>query len=146
MLNCAHNQKFHLGIYGIIIENQKILLIKKSRGPYIGRLDLPGGKPEFGETPFETVKREILEETGIVLVEAHLRAAVSTVAQDTGNRTFENIHHIGILYTISKWDKNEIIKSMNCEDSLGADWYALSSLTREMLSPFAWLAINPAFK
>ncbi len=32
-----------LGAYGIVIENNKILLIKKAKGPYEGLLDLPGG-------------------------------------------------------------------------------------------------------
>lgn len=33
----------HLGVYGILIKNDKILLIKKGNGPYKGLLDLPGG-------------------------------------------------------------------------------------------------------
>ncbi len=33
----------HLGVYGIVIKEDKILLVKKSRGAYIGKYDLPGG-------------------------------------------------------------------------------------------------------
>lgn len=40
-----------LGAYGIIIENNKILLVKKFGGPYNGLLDLPGGTIEFCEKP-----------------------------------------------------------------------------------------------
>ena len=40
----------HFGAYGIIIHKNKILLVKKSRGPYKGKYDLPGGKIEFGES------------------------------------------------------------------------------------------------
>ena len=32
-----------LGTYGLIIREDKILLIKKSGGPYDSKLDLPGG-------------------------------------------------------------------------------------------------------
>lgn len=32
-----------LGAYGLVISEGKILLIKKSGGPYDGKLDLPGG-------------------------------------------------------------------------------------------------------
>lgn len=31
------------GAYGLIIEDEKILLIRKHGGPYDNKLDLPGG-------------------------------------------------------------------------------------------------------
>lgn len=33
--------KTHVGSYGIIIDNNKIVLVKKARGGYKGKLDLP---------------------------------------------------------------------------------------------------------
>lgn len=60
-----NNFSSHLGVYGILLKNRSILLVKKSRGPYTGKLDLPGGKPEHGESPQQTQAREILEETGV---------------------------------------------------------------------------------
>lgn len=47
----------HLGVYALIIKDDKILLIKKNGGPYHNQLDLPGGTIEFGETPEQTLKR-----------------------------------------------------------------------------------------
>lgn len=55
----------HLGVYGLLIKDEKILLVIKSGGPYDGKLDLPGGSFRFGETPDETLKRKFLEEVGI---------------------------------------------------------------------------------
>ena len=40
-----------LGSYGLVINDNKILLIKKSGGPYDGKLDLLGGTIEFCESP-----------------------------------------------------------------------------------------------
>ena len=48
----------HIGIYGLSIKDDKILLIKKKTGPYDGKLDLPGGTIEFCERPSEALKRE----------------------------------------------------------------------------------------
>jgi ADP-ribose pyrophosphatase len=56
--------KTHFGIYGAAVKNGKILLIKKTRGPYTGMYDLPGGSQENGESYFDTLKRELKEETG----------------------------------------------------------------------------------
>ena len=54
----------HLGAYALVLKDNQILLIKKVTGPYDGKLDLPGGSLEFGETPEKALKRELLEETG----------------------------------------------------------------------------------
>ena len=62
----------HLGVYGLIVKDNKILLIKKVSGPYDGLLDLPGGGLEFGERPIETLKRELEEETGIIVKKCEL--------------------------------------------------------------------------
>ena len=61
-----------LGAYGIVIKEDKILLIKKFGGPYGGKLDLPGGTIEFCERPSEALKRELLEEVGIEVVDYEL--------------------------------------------------------------------------
>lgn len=42
-------KKTHIGAYGIIIRNDKIALVRKARGGYKGKLDLPGGGIEFAE-------------------------------------------------------------------------------------------------
>ena len=58
----------HLGAYGLIIKDGKIVLIKKVGGPYNGKLDLPGGTIEWGETPEQTLIRELNEEVGIDVI------------------------------------------------------------------------------
>ena len=62
----------HIGSYGIILENDKIVLIKKVRGPYNGKLDLPGGTIEWGEKPETTLIRELEEKIGIKVIEYKL--------------------------------------------------------------------------
>lgn len=48
-----------------LIKNNKILLIKRIRGDYIGLLSLPGGKIELNEHLSNASVREIKEESGI---------------------------------------------------------------------------------
>ena len=58
------NKKTRIGAYGLIIRENEIALIKKARGGYKGLLDIPGGGIEHGESPEETLIREIKEEAG----------------------------------------------------------------------------------
>jgi len=51
---------FRPAIYGIIIENEKILLSRQWDG-----YDFPGGGIEIGETITDALRREIKEETGL---------------------------------------------------------------------------------
>ena len=135
----------HLGAYGLIIKEDKILLIKKVTGPYDGKLDLPGGTIEFGETPEETLKREFLEETGIVLKEYHLYDANSVSFDCTYNEKNIRFHHIGIFYKITDFTntlKNDIKIDEQNDDSMGADFYEISKLDKSKLSNIAILELE----
>lgn len=48
-----------------IVYKDKILLINRQKGPWMGRWNGIGGKIEADESPLFNIKKEILEETGI---------------------------------------------------------------------------------
>ena len=54
----------YLGIYGVCLKDNRVLSIKKTKGPYKNRYDLPGGSQKTNEGFTETFVREFLEETG----------------------------------------------------------------------------------
>lgn len=91
----------HLGVYGVLIHDNKILLIKKARGPHTGKWDLPGGTIEFGEEPYETLRREMKEETGIGEIKGRIRTAESyKMIYPYQENQLEELHHIGIIYDV----------------------------------------------
>lgn len=135
-----------LGAYGLIIDNGKILLIKKSGGPYDGKLDLPGGTIEFCEKPEEALKRELLEEVGIETLEYELFDADSVAFEwQFKEDILVKVHHTGIFYKVLNY-KNEIKKVVEIDevndDSLGAEFYDISSLSKGDLSEIAILELN----
>ena len=90
----------HLGAYGLIIKEDSILLIKKVGGPYDGKLDLPGGTIEWGETPETTLVRELKEEVGINVTSFELFDGNSTTFEWIHKGELEKGHHLGFFYLI----------------------------------------------
>ena len=90
--------KKHFGVYGVCYENGKLLCIEKTRGPYQHRFDLPGGSQELGEGLTETLKREVLEETGYTLSCYSNSRMYDVLVQEEG-QDFA-VHHIMAFYDI----------------------------------------------
>ena len=135
----------HLGAYGLIIEDDKIVLIKKVGGPYNGKLDLPGGTIEWGETPEEALIRELNEEVGIDVIKYELFDANSIVFEWIHKGELERGHHLGIFYKILNY-KNELLENINIDekndDSLGAKFYEIKKLKKSELSDIAKLELE----
>jgi ADP-ribose pyrophosphatase YjhB (NUDIX family) len=56
-----------LGVGAVIVERNRVLLIRRGTAPLLGEWSLPGGVLECGETLSESVVREVREETGLVV-------------------------------------------------------------------------------
>ena len=132
----------HVGSYGVIIRDRKIALIKKARGGYKGLYDLPGGGIEHDETPLEALTRELMEEIGVSIVKAELLDAVSkTFKWDLNDELIQDLHHIGILYTV-EIEGNELKTDADGLDSLGGEWIDIDKVKEEDVSPFTWMALK----
>jgi 8-oxo-dGTP diphosphatase len=62
------------------------LLQRRRRPPNEGLYNVPGGKVERHEDPYEACLREVREETGLSLSHARLRAVLTVIARDTGTQ------------------------------------------------------------
>lgn len=135
-----------LGAYGLIIKDGKILLIKKFGGPYDGKLDLPGGTIEFCERPEVTLKRELMEEVGIEVVDCQLFDADSVAFEwQFKEDILVKVHHTGIFFKVLNYKndiKKEVIVDEVNDDSLGADFFDISELSKDKLSAIAILELE----
>lgn len=63
--------RFGVAVKAAILRGPRLLVLYKTAteagsGPQPGvRIDLPGGRIEFGESPVEALRREVAEETGL---------------------------------------------------------------------------------
>lgn len=128
--------KERAGSYGIIIQNNSIALVRKAKGGYKGKLDLPGGGIEHTETPEEALKREIYEEAGLVVKDYELLdVAGANVKWQMEENLIEDLHQIGALYVINAYENN-LKKDADGLDSLGTEWYKIEDLKKNELTPF----------
>ena len=83
----------------LIDSDGRVLLAQRPEGkPMAGLWEFPGGKVEAGETPEQTLIRELEEELGIVVKEACL--APLTFA----SHTYPEFHLLMPLYVCRRWD------------------------------------------
>lgn len=70
-----------VGVFAAIFDdNNRILCVKIKYGS--GNWTLPGGHLEENESPFEGVKREVLEETGYIIEPVNLISVYSAPTKD----------------------------------------------------------------
>ena len=94
----------HIGIYGICIKDNGLLCIRKEKGPYRNRFDLPGGSQKEHEGFTETLIREFKEETGYTVVFPDLNW-LSTCGETLEEALAMAIDCLaGYLYTCEKED------------------------------------------
>ncbi|MGH9086483.1 MAG: NUDIX hydrolase [Acidimicrobiales bacterium] len=54
-----------VAVGAVVVDHDRLLLVRRGRGPAAGSWSVPGGRVEAGETLAEAVTRELREETGI---------------------------------------------------------------------------------
>ena len=125
----------YIGIYGICIRDNKVLCIKKERGPYKNRFDLPGGSQKENEGLIETLVWEFREETGYA-IENYGNCRVYDVFVEETNRT---VHHIMVFYDVNVNFEQQDVVSEKLEDELndssGIYWINLEKLDITNSSP-----------
>jgi 8-oxo-dGTP diphosphatase len=56
-----------LGVGAVILEDGKIVLVRRGVEPALGKWSIPGGAVELGEAVKDAVKREAQEECGLII-------------------------------------------------------------------------------
>ena len=130
--------KDHFGVYGVCLQDGKLLCIEKTRGPYQQRFDLPGGSQELGEGLTETLKREVLEETGYAISSYSNPRIYDVLVQEEG-QDFA-VYHIMAFYDIvldfessQQSLPQEVLDGSN--DSANAVWLNVEEITADNASP-----------
>lgn len=75
-----------VGVGSIIIENNRVVLVKRAHPPIQGQWSIPGGVLEVGETVREAAIREAREETGLIVEPGELLGVFDRILRDADER------------------------------------------------------------
>ena len=71
-----------VGVGAVVIDGTKVLLVRRGQEPLKGEWSLPGGALELGETLQQGVVREVLEETGLIVVPGGIIEILDRITPD----------------------------------------------------------------
>lgn len=122
------NQQVRVGVGVILMRDNKILLGKRKGSHGEGTYSVPGGHLEFGETVGACAKREVYEETGIVLTDPLFQGGFT-------NDIFpEEGKHYATLFVVSKSSVG-VAHNLEPEKCEGWYWYDLDELPSPLFLP-----------
>src|SRR5947199_7482056 len=75
-----------VGVGAVIIEGDRVLLVKRAQPPIQGQWSIPGGVLEVGEMVREAAVREAREETGLIVEPGELLGVYDRILRDPEER------------------------------------------------------------
>ena len=113
------------GVAAVVFRGSEVLLVRRGNQPSKGKLGIPGGVVELGETSEEAVVREVEEETGIRVKPLRVLDVLdSIVRNDEGGIRF----HYVLLEFLCKPLGGELRASSDASDALWAPLERLEEL------------------
>ena len=128
-----------VGVGGVVVQGSRVLLVRRGRPPLKGEWSIPGGMVELGETLVEGVRREIREETGLVVRPLEVIGVFDRI-QKNGSRV--QYHYVIVDYVCRRTGGR--LKSGS--DVLDARWVKREDLVRYRVTPKAASVITEAFR
>jgi len=89
-----------VGVGSIIIENDRVLLVKRAHPPIEGQWSIPGGVLEVGELIREAAIREVREETGLIVEPGDLLGVYDRILRNPEKRV--QYHYVLIDFLCSR--------------------------------------------
>ena len=113
-----------IGVGAIIVEDGRVLLVKRGHEPLTGEWSIPGGVLELGETVRQGVAREALEETGLTVEPLELLGVFDRVVRDLDERT---LYHYVLIDFLCQRVSGELCAAGDADE---ARWFSAEELAK----------------
>jgi len=88
-----------VGVGGVVVQNGRVVLVRRAKAPRMGEWSIPGGMLELGETLRAGVAREIEEETGLQVKSEVVLDVFDSIVTDPAGKT--QYHYVLVDYLCS---------------------------------------------
>jgi len=122
----------------IVTPEERVVLVWRGKDPFRGKLVLPGGHIEPGEIEEQACRREVLEETGLVVNGDIQRFVVL----DSPNRDSRPGHNCSLVFVAQLADEYVDSASKAGSDATEVITMSLSDITSEHMGFDHWEAIQ----
>jgi 8-oxo-dGTP diphosphatase len=124
-----------VGVGAVIIDGERVLLVRRAHEPLKGDWSLPGGAVEVGETLAEAVVREVREETGLEVRVGPVVEVLDRVHRAADGRVE---YHFVIIDYLCTMTGGQLAYNSDASD---ACWAGLNELKPYSLTPQAQAVI-----
>src|SRR5204863_6056202 len=123
-MNREYPERPFVGVGAIIVDDGRVLLVKRGHAPLAGEWSVPGGVLELGETVREGVVREVLEETGLTVETLELLGVFDRVVRDLDERT---LYHYVLIDFLCQRVSGELCAAGDADE---ARWFSAEELAK----------------
>ena len=107
-----------VGVGAVILDQGRVVLVKRGQPPLAGEWSIPGGRLETGETMREGIIREVREETGLTVEPAELLGVYDRLLRDEAGRI---LYHYVLIDFLCRRLAGELQAGGDADD---ARWYS----------------------
>jgi mutator protein MutT len=129
-----------IGVAAVVIENDRVALVRRGRPPAYGEWSLPGGAVELGETLEKAVVREVGEEIGLEIEVLELVAILDRIFLDRDGQV--QFHYVLLDFLCRKTGGKLLASS----DAISCAQIPFSALYRYKLTKETREVINRAYQ
>jgi 8-oxo-dGTP diphosphatase len=113
-----------VGVGAVVLDGDRVLLIKRGHEPLKGQWSLPGGGVELGETLEQAIVREVREETGLDVEVGPIVDVLDRIGRDAHGR----VEHQFVLVDFVCRPSGGVLRSASDADD--AEWVPIEALAR----------------